>query len=48
MRCPKCGAEIKAGARFCGKCGTLLNEAPLVFMFFFIESDAVFGIGEDG
>ena len=27
MRCPKCGAEIKEGARFCGKCGMLLSEA---------------------
>ena len=26
MRCPKCGAEKKTGAKFCGKCGALLGD----------------------
>ncbi len=26
MFCPKCGAEVKEGSEFCGKCGTSLKR----------------------
>jgi hypothetical protein len=26
MFCPKCGAEVKEGSEYCGKCGTKLNK----------------------
>lgn len=26
-KCPSCGAELKEGARFCGRCGTTLEKA---------------------
>ncbi len=29
MFCPKCGAELKAGAKFCHVCGFNLTEAPV-------------------
>lgn len=28
MRCPKCGAENKNAAKFCGQCGSGLAAAP--------------------
>ena len=28
MRCSNCGAELKPGAKFCGKCGHILSESP--------------------
>ena len=28
MKCAKCGAELRAGAAFCGKCGTSVQQAP--------------------
>lgn len=33
MQCPNCGAELKPGSKFCGKCGTTVNApapAPTV------------------
>ncbi|MBI4280279.1 MAG: zinc ribbon domain-containing protein, partial [Armatimonadetes bacterium] len=27
-RCPSCGAEVPAGARFCGQCGTVVGSGP--------------------
>ena len=27
MKCAKCGAELKPGARFCGKCGEIIKES---------------------
>jgi len=27
-RCPKCGAEVSSGARFCNSCGSPLNVQP--------------------
>lgn len=30
MTCPKCGYEVRAGAKFCGHCGTPLHEQPVV------------------
>ncbi|HHD15667.1 MAG TPA: zinc-ribbon domain-containing protein [Euryarchaeota archaeon] len=31
MKCPKCGAEVKPGERFCGKCGhQLVKESTCV------------------
>ncbi len=30
MRCVKCGAELKPGAKFCGKCGAKVEEEPPV------------------
>jgi len=26
MKCPKCGAELKEGASFCGECGTKISS----------------------
>ena len=26
MRCPNCGAEVKPGSKFCGKCGNIMPE----------------------
>lgn len=28
MTCPKCGYEVRAGAKFCGHCGTPQSNAP--------------------
>lgn len=28
MICPKCGTTLKEGAKFCGKCGSKVGEAP--------------------
>lgn len=28
MKCPKCGKEVRAGAKFCGYCGAPLADAP--------------------
>lgn len=28
MICPKCGTNLKEGAKFCGKCGNKIGEAP--------------------
>lgn len=30
MTCPKCGNEVPEGKKFCGKCGTKLEVAPVV------------------
>ena len=30
MTCPKCGNEVPEGKKFCGKCGTKLEDAPVV------------------
>lgn len=30
MTCPKCGNEVPEGKKFCGKCGTKLEFAPVV------------------
>lgn len=30
MTCPKCGNEVPEGKKFCGKCGTKLELAPVV------------------
>lgn len=30
MTCPKCGNEVPEGKKFCGKCGTKLEDAPAV------------------
>jgi hypothetical protein len=30
MTCPKCGNEVPEGKKFCGKCGTKLENAPVV------------------
>ena len=36
MLCPNCGAEVPAGFRFCGSCGTKIEgtAAPARTMFF--------------
>ena len=28
MNCPKCGAELKEGAKFCESCGAAIEQAP--------------------
>ena len=28
MKCPKCGKEVRAGAKFCGYCGAPLVSPP--------------------
>ena len=29
MKCPKCGAEIPAGSKFCNECGTKIEQVAL-------------------
>lgn len=29
MKCPKCGAEIPAGSKFCNECGTKIEQIAL-------------------
>ncbi len=39
MKCPKCGAEVREGAKFCGSCGAPYREKSLVQGGAKIEAD---------
>ncbi|MBQ7782044.1 MAG: zinc-ribbon domain-containing protein [Lachnospiraceae bacterium] len=30
MNCPRCGKQLKEGAKFCGECGLQMNEIPMM------------------
>ncbi|MBQ9135944.1 MAG: zinc-ribbon domain-containing protein, partial [Lachnospiraceae bacterium] len=30
MNCPRCGKQLKEGAKFCGQCGFQMNQMPVM------------------
>lgn len=56
MKCPRCGAEIPQGSRFCGGCGTAVtqlrgdrdegqNNSAIVSILFWVIAFAVIAVG---